>query len=76
MLAGSPDDIVAVRWAARGTSRSSLQSLPATRDPVEITGVSMYRVPGDEIAGIRDTRETLSVMQRLDPGLMAASRRQ
>ena len=66
-------DIVAVRWTARGTSTGSFQMLPATGDSVEFTGVSMYRGEDDEIAEMWDTRNTLGIMQQLDPDLMAAS---
>lgn len=64
-------DIVAVRWSARGTSTGSFMMLPPTGGNVEYSGVSMYRIEGDKIAEIWDTRNTLGIMLQLDPDLAA-----
>ena len=62
-------DIVAGRWAARGTSRGEFMGLPPTGEPVGFTGVTMYRVEGGRIAEIWDTRNTLGILGTLNPGL-------
>jgi predicted ester cyclase len=64
-------DIVAVRWSARGTSTGSFLGLPPTGGKVEYSGVSMYRIEGDRIAEIWDTRNSLGIMLQLNPGLAA-----
>lgn len=65
-------DIVAVRWTARGTSTGDFLTLPATGGTIEFTGVSMYRVEDGGIAEIWDTRNTLGILQQLQPDLVAA----
>jgi predicted ester cyclase len=62
-------DIVAVRWTARGTSKGKFLMLPPTGEPVEYTGVSMYRVEDGKIAEIWETRNTLGIMLQLNPEL-------
>jgi predicted ester cyclase len=62
-------DIVAVRWTARGTSKGSFLMLPPTGDPVQYTGVSMYRIEDGKIAEIWETRNTLGIMLQLNPEL-------
>lgn len=64
-------DIVAVRWKARGTSKGDFLMLRPTGEPVEYTGVSMYRLEDDKIAEIWETRNTLGIMLQLQPGLAA-----
>jgi predicted ester cyclase len=62
-------DIVAVRWTARGRSEGNFFMLPPTGEEVEYTGLSMYRIEGDEIAEIWETRNTLGIMRQLNPEL-------
>jgi predicted ester cyclase len=64
-------DIVAARWTARGTSEGTFLMLPPTGDTVEFTGVSMYRLEGDKIAEIWETRNTLGIMLALNPDIGA-----
>lgn len=67
-------DIVAVGWTASGTSTGGFMRLPPTGEMVEFTGVSMYRVEGDRIAEIWDTRNALGIMQQLKPDLMSGGK--
>jgi len=60
-------DIVAVHWTAQGTSKGRFLMLPPTGNPVEYTGVSMYRIEGGKIAEIWETRNTLGIMRQLNP---------
>ena len=60
-------DIVAARWAARGTSQGNFLILPPTGKTVEYTGVSMYRIEDGKIAEIWETRNTLGIMRQLNP---------
>ena len=62
-------DIVAARWTARGTSKGNYLMLPPTGGAVEYTGVSMYRIEGDRIAEIWETRNRLGVMRQLNPNI-------
>jgi steroid delta-isomerase-like uncharacterized protein len=64
-------DIVAVRWTARGTSTGGYLGLPATGNPVEFSGVSMYRIEAGRIAEIWDTRNTLGIVHQLNPEIGA-----
>jgi len=64
-------DIAAVRWTARGTSTGDYMGLPATKEPVEFTGVSMYRIENDRIAEIWDTRNTLGILHQINPDIGA-----
>jgi predicted ester cyclase len=45
--------------------------LAPTGATVEYTGISMYRIEGDKIAEIWETRNTLGIMQQLKPDLAA-----
>jgi len=60
-------DIVAAHWTARGTSEGNFLILPPTGKTVEYTGVSMYRIEEGRIAEIWETRNTLGIMQQLNP---------
>jgi predicted ester cyclase len=60
-------DIVAVRWTDRGTSKGNFLMLPPTGKVIEYTGVSMYRIEGEKIAEIWETRNTLGIMRQLNP---------
>ncbi|MFC1969720.1 ester cyclase [Chloroflexota bacterium] len=60
-------DIVAVRWTGRGTSEGNFLILPPTGKMVEYTGVSMYRIEEGKIAEIWEARNTLGIMQQLNP---------
>jgi len=60
-------DIVAARWTARGTSKGNFLILPPTGKTIEYTGVSMYRIEEGRIAEIWETRNTLGIMQHLNP---------
>jgi predicted ester cyclase len=62
-------DIVVARWTARGTSDGNFLILPPTGKTVEYTGVSMYRIEEGKIAEIWETRNTLGIMQQLNPEL-------
>jgi len=64
-------DIAAVRWTARGTSSGEFLGFPPTGEPVEFTGVSMYRLEHGRVAEIWDTRNTLGILHQLNPELGA-----
>jgi predicted ester cyclase len=63
-------DIVAVRWTARGTCQGEFMGIPATSQPVEFTGVSMYRVEEAKVAEIWDTRNTIGILRQLKPEMV------
>jgi predicted ester cyclase len=60
-------DIVAARWQARGTSCGPFMGVAPTGRSLDVTGVSMYRIEGGRIAEIWETRNTLGILQQLDP---------
>jgi len=62
-------DIVSVYWTAKGTSQGNFLMLPPTNETIEYTGVSMYRIEGDKIAEIWETRNTFAIMRQLNPEL-------
>ena len=62
-------DIVVARWRASGRSEGNFLILPPTGKTVEYTGVSMYRIEEGKIAEIWETRNTLGIMQQLNPDL-------
>lgn len=64
-------DIVAVRWTAQGTSEGQFLILPATGGTITFTGVTMFRVEDGRIAEIWDTRNTLGIMQQLNPQMFS-----
>jgi steroid delta-isomerase-like uncharacterized protein len=64
-------DIAAVRWTAQGTSTGSFMAVPSTGKAIVFTGVTMFRVEGDKIAEIWDTRNTLGILHQLNPELGA-----
>ncbi|MFC1927837.1 ester cyclase, partial [Chloroflexota bacterium] len=66
-------DIVVARWKARGKSEGNFLILPPTGKTVEYTGVSMYRIEEGKIAEIWETRNTLGIMQQLNPELRSHS---
>jgi len=62
-------DIVVARWKAHGRSEGNFLMLPPTGKTIEYTGVSMYRIEEGKIAEIWETRNTLGIMQQLNPEL-------
>jgi predicted ester cyclase len=60
-------DIVAARWAARGTSQGDFLTLPPTGETVDYTGVSMYRIEDGRIGDVWETRNTFGIMRQLNP---------
>lgn len=65
-------DIGAVRWKARGTSTGTYLGQPPTGEPVEFTGLSMYRIEDGRIAEVWDTRNTLGILHQLNPNIGTA----
>ena len=60
-------DIVATHWIARGTSKGNFLMLPPSGKPVEYTGSSMYAIENGKIAEIWEARNTLAIMEQLNP---------
>jgi predicted ester cyclase len=60
-------DIVSVYWTAKGTSQGNYMIFPPTNDVIEYTGVSMYRLEGDKIAEIWETRNTFAILKKVNP---------
>ena len=46
-----------------------LLSMPPSGDRVEFTGISMYRVSGDRLAELWDTRNRLGILTQINPDL-------
>lgn len=64
-------DLIAVRWTARGTNTGSGNGLPATGRAVEITGTTLFRVDDGHIAEEWTCANSLGLMKQL--GLLATT---
>ena len=60
-------DVVAVRWHARGTSQGDFLGVAPTGRNLDYAGLSLYRIEDGRIAEIWETRNTLAILQQLDP---------
>lgn len=60
-------DIVSVYWTAMGTSRGNFMIFPPINETIEYTSVSMYRLEGDKIAEIWETRNTFAILKKVNP---------
>lgn len=65
------DDLVAVRWTARGTNTGSGNGIPATGRSVEITGTTLFRMDEGRIAEEWTCANSLGMMRQL--GLLQAA---
>ena len=65
----SQGDIVVTRWTASGKSVGNFLILPPTGKTIEYTGLSMYRIEEGKIAEIWETRNTMGIMQQLNPDM-------
>ena len=60
-------DIIAVRWTAKGTSKSKFLFLKPSGKVVEFTGISMYRLEDGKIIEIWDTQNTFGILRQINP---------
>lgn len=58
-------DKVANRWTVRATHQGEFQGVPATDEPVTITGISIYRVAGGKIVEGWTQADMLGLLQQL-----------
>jgi steroid delta-isomerase-like uncharacterized protein len=58
-------DEVVWHWSARGTHRAPLLGLPATGKQITITGITIDRIAGGQIAERWDQVDMLGLMQQL-----------
>ncbi|NHJ31335.1 MAG: ester cyclase [Asgard group archaeon] len=61
------NDIVVVRWTAKGTSKGKFLILKPSRKAVEYTGISMYRIEEGKIIEIWETRNSFAIMRQINP---------
>ncbi|MBK5114537.1 MAG: ester cyclase [Candidatus Heimdallarchaeota archaeon] len=61
------NDIIAIRWTAKGTSKGKFLILKPSGKIVEYTGISMYRIEDGKIAEIWETRNTFAIMRQINP---------
>jgi predicted ester cyclase len=61
------NDIIAIRWTAKGTSKGKFLMLKPSGKLVEFTGISMYRIENDKIIEIWDTQNSFGIMRQLNP---------
>lgn len=64
------NDLVAVRWTARGTNTGSGNGLPETGRAVQINGTTLFRIGGGKIAEEWTCANSLGLMRQL--GLLPA----
>jgi steroid delta-isomerase-like uncharacterized protein len=58
-------DKVTTRWTGRGTHQGDLLGIPASGNPVEITGITIHRIEGGRIAEEWEMPDMLGMMQQL-----------
>ncbi|NHJ46557.1 MAG: ester cyclase [Asgard group archaeon] len=61
------NDVVAIRWTAKGISKGKFLILKPSGKPVEFTGISMYRIEDDKIVEIWDTQNSFGIMRQINP---------
>ena len=59
------DDLVAVRWTARGTNTGTGNGIPATGRKVEVNGTAIFRFVDGKIAEEWTSANSLSLMKQL-----------
>lgn len=60
------NDLVAVRWTARGTNTGTGNGIPATGKAVEITGTTLFRMDEGKIAEEWTCADSLGLMRQLE----------
>jgi steroid delta-isomerase-like uncharacterized protein len=60
------NDLVSVRWTARGTNTGSGNGIPATGKRVEISGTTIFRFVDGKIAEEWTSGDTLGLLKQLD----------
>jgi steroid delta-isomerase-like uncharacterized protein len=63
-------DRVAVRWVSRGTHLGPMMGIPPTGRPIEIMGISIFRIAKRKVAEEWEGFDTMGLMQQL--GVMGA----
>lgn len=58
-------DKVTGRWTARGTHRGELMGIPASGNQVTVTGITIHRIEGGEIAEEWEMPDNLGLMQQI-----------
>jgi steroid delta-isomerase-like uncharacterized protein len=58
-------DKVAVRWTIRGTHKGTLLGFPATGRPVQISGITFYRITGGKVVEETGIGNTLGLLQQI-----------
>jgi predicted ester cyclase len=61
------NDIIAIRWTAKGTSKGKFLMLKPSGKIVEYSGISMYRIEDGKIIEIWETRNTFGIMRQVNP---------
>ena len=64
-LVVAENDLVAVRWTARGTNTGTGNGIPATGRKVQISGTAIFRFENGKIAEEWTAGDTLSLMRQL-----------
>lgn len=59
------NDLVAVRWTARGTNTGAGNGIPATGKAVQITGTTLFRMDEGKIAEEWTCADSLGLMKQL-----------
>lgn len=65
---------VAVRWTFRGTHEGPLLGLPPTGRPVQVSGLTFYRIVGGKVVEETGIGNTLGLMQQLGAVVSPAQR--
>lgn len=58
-------DLVATRWSCRGTHRGELMGVPASGNGIQLSGITIHRFAGGQIAEGYWNWDTLGMMQQI-----------
>ncbi|MFN8485233.1 MAG: ester cyclase [Anaerolineae bacterium] len=64
-------DKVVMRWTSHGTHQGEAWGIPATRRPIVVTGISIYRVVDGKLAEAWQEVDMIGLMQQLGVGAPA-----
>ena len=65
MHSSADGEMVTVRWIGSGTHTGELMGIQPTRKPVEVTGMTLFRIRGNRIVESWNSWDTLGMLQQI-----------
>jgi steroid delta-isomerase-like uncharacterized protein len=59
------DDKVVLRWSIQGTHKDELMGIPASKKRVRLTGISIYRLEGDQVTESWDEVDIFNLLYQI-----------